>query len=338
MRICLCGDSAVALWRHYDNRILGRYIFGHTPNAGPTLPEAFPSKQLLSSNDPSAFDTDLSLLDAYGRSSLGIPLGKPVHLLVDRSKRNHTGKRIVTHSTNALLPRGSILELQAGIHSLSPEYLFIRTAEHNDLIGQIMIGYELTGCYSIRHELPAGFTQHPPLCSRETISELAKRARGTRATAAASKALAHVLNGSGSPRETGLAMMLCLPNKLGGWGLPTPELNKCLHLGKNAEHYWGEENSFDMVWEKAKLIVEYDGKCHDEESQRKRDALRRDATILAGYSVYVITKDRLETVGGTEVVARSVAKLLGKQIRIRCNDFPRKNYELWQRVIRSRHP
>lgn len=337
MRICFCGNTASIIWRHFDNLIPGKRIFGHTPNAGPMIADAFPSKFLPSTTDPSVFGTDLSLMKTLGVTPWGIPYNQPVHLLVDRAKRSRTCKGIMLHSIAAEAPRGSILEIQPGMHIVSPELHFIQEARNNDLLSQILLGFELTGCYSLRPDLRTGFTQRHPLCSKESIHGMASAINSSRMTSQALNALSFVQEGSGSPKESGLAIMLSLPHRMGGWGLPAPELNKRINLGKKAASHWGGENAFDMVWEKERLIVEYDGKCHDDEAARRRDTLRRDASILAGYSVYVITKDRLETVDDVEIIAKSIAKILHHQIRVRCKDFPQKNFELWRRVIRNKH-
>ena len=338
MKICFCESSAQTIWRHFDNRIAGKPLFGHTPNAGPLLAEALPTHKLPYVNDPSIFGTNLELLGPDETRIWGIPEHAPLHLLVSREKRSRSNARVVAHSAVSDLPAKAFLELRPGIHVLSPEHLFVRHARNSDLISQIMLGYELAGCYSIRSDLDQGFFQRPPLCSTKTLSSFLSEADGMPGIKQARTALPLIIEGSASPRETGLVMMLCLPARLGGYGLPAPKMNVRLDLGKDAKPFWGERNAFDLVWQREKLIVEYDGMCHGEEAARIRDTLRRDASLLAGYSVFTIMRDRMETPEDMLVIARAVAKKLGVQLRPRSKDFERKNRELWRRVIRSPHP
>ncbi|MBR5260424.1 MAG: DUF559 domain-containing protein [Eggerthellaceae bacterium] len=337
MRICLSDDTAHLVWRNFDNRIEGQPIFGHTPNSGPTDPRAFASNQLVATSNLKQFDTDLTLLETRSLKYLGISENDVVHLLVDRAKRSRTNHRVITHSVSTNPPSKAFLELRPGIFITSPEYHFLRQADNLDLISLVLLGYELTGCYAIRPDLDGGILQRPPLCSKESLSAVIRSTQGQRGSAKAQKALAFIEPGSASPRETGLAMMLSLPVKMGGYGLPKPLLNKRIDLGKDAKPYWSERNAFDLVWPKEKLIVEYDGKCHSEHDLRSRDSLRRDASLLAGYSVFVITNNRLETTDDVRVVAKAVAKKLSKQLRLRSKDFEYKNKELWRRVIRGRY-
>ena len=337
MRFCFCDDTAHVIWRHFDNRVTGLPIFGHTPNAGPVMPRAFAINRLPASSSHKAFDVDLTLLTAQIHRLWGVSEDEPVHLLVDRAKRGRTAHRAITHSISLNPPNKAFLELRSGVYVTSPEYHFLRQAEHLDLIDLVLLGFELTGCYAIRPDLDEGIFQRPPLCSKESLAATIRSTKGSKGAAKAEKALPLIVEGSASPRETGLVMMLTLPIKMGGYGLPAPELNKNLDLGKAAKPYWGNRNAFDLVWEKKRLIVEYDGMCHTENDLRARDTLRRDASLLAGYSVFVITKDRLETPEDVRNVAKAVARKLGRQLRTRCKDFELKNRELWRRVIMSRY-
>ena len=333
MKNCLYGPSAIALWRHFDNRVPGVRVFGHTVNAGPSLPDAFPSKNLESCCDLTDFGVDADLLEACDLRSFGLSRSS-IHLLVDRSLRNKRVRGVKLHSTCESLPKGALLRVAPGVFCVSPEYLFVRYAMEADFLSAVLLGFELTGCYALRRDIPGGLLQRHPICSANSIERLLAKCKGMRGVEKAARALRYVVDGSGSPRETALVMLLCLPMRYGGFGLPFPQMNVRLDLGKGGGLFWGAANAFDLVWKDARLIVEYDGaETHAGDESRDRDNLRRDASIVAGYTVIGVSRRQLATVEGGYAVACAVAKKLGKQLRFRSCGFRERHLELRRRVL-----
>lgn len=335
-RICLYGPSALDAWRSYDNRVLGISVFGHTEGAGPALSQAFPSRALRSTADCSRFGLNSALLNGYDFGRWGIA-SSDLHLLISRDKRIRRPESAVLRTCGARLPRASFLQLDKGVFAISPEWCFLAAAEQRDFVELVMLGYELTGCYAIRPDLEGGLLQRPPLCTRESIRAFLDKVPAWRGKRQALKALDYVVGGSGSPRETALVMLLCLPMRYGGFGLPWPDLNLRLDLGAEGTRFWGGKNAYDLVWRDARVVVEYDGAdSHAGEAVAERDSLRYDALVAASYTALTVSRSQLANVKQFYDIAHVLAGKLGVRLRFRDEGFRERHARLRQ-VVLGRH-
>ncbi len=69
-------------------------------------------------------------------------------------------------------------------------------------------------------------------------------------------------------------------------GCPKPEVNAAI---RDADGDWLAEG--DLVWREARLVVEYDGRVHLTERQRRVDAQRRNQLMAAGWTLLIVTAD-----------------------------------------------
>ena len=78
----------------------------------------------------------------------------------------------------------------------------------------------------------SGFDRRPPLTTVARLERFLEQPtlKGARGRAVARRALRHVAEGSRSPMETAMAMLLCLPPRMGGYGFPLPRLNKAVAM------------------------------------------------------------------------------------------------------------
>ena len=74
--------------------------------------------------------------------------------------------------------------------------------------------------------------------------------------AKAKRALKYVIDGSLSPMETMVYMLLCLPVMLGGYGLPKPEMNSIIELDEEKSKEYNK-----IIVKKAILIDKYKKIC-----------------------------------------------------------------------------
>jgi hypothetical protein len=90
---------------------------------------------------------------------------------------------------------------------------------------------------------------------------------------------AFVRQGVDSPMETRLRMLIVLA------GLPEPEVNVIIRADDGS---W--RRRFDLLYRRAKLIVEYDGRQHaDSRAQWESDLERREEFDDEGYRVLIVT-------------------------------------------------
>lgn len=178
-------------------------------------------------------------LDETAQRWLG-HVGETVHAYVsDRAKGTST-KRLVTHVLSQAAPNGAFLDLGHGICICSPRFMFMQLAAQLDLIATIQIGMELCGTYtrwrmeqavmvSPRYrdgqQSRACTYDVPPAMRASKASAFVERLAGMRGAVGARAALRYVLDNSASPQETSIYLQLCLPRRLGGYGLPKPVLN-----------------------------------------------------------------------------------------------------------------
>lgn len=337
MKLCLCGKSSIDAWRCYDNRLSYVPVFGHTLNEGPTLKRAFPSVCLEPGCSLSDFRPDVDFVEAKDLARWGARAADAVHLLVDRSIRSQAIPNCRTHVISVPDNAASLfLEVEPGVCLTSPELTFLMMAHQMDFMELVLLGYELCGCYSIDPACEGGLRLRHPLSSVSHINKLIDEMGHIKGSDRARRALQFVLDGSGSPRETAIAVLLSLPNKYGGFGLPSPRMNVRLNLGASAASVWARSNAFDLVWKESKLVMEYDGRSgHTSFEQTDRDNTRRSALVVEGYTVFAITASQLENVEGFYSIARSVSKKLGHRIRLRDENFWGKHLSLRDKVLSS---
>lgn len=104
--------------------------------------------------------------------------------------------------------------------------------------------------------------------------------------------------GSGSPAETRVRLVLDAGR------VPPPELN--VKLFDDRGRYLGKP---DFVWRAQKVVLEYEGDGHREQSQFRYDIARYDRLAAAGWRVLRATADDLTAEGRRSLVRRVNAAL-----------------------------
>ena len=136
-------------------------------------------------------------------------------------------------------------------------------------------------------------------------------ARGLRGT---------VLPNAASPMEARLGLMLSMPRRLGGYGLPPPRLN--LRFDVEGEARRVSDKRFyrgDLCWEEARVALEYDDSdaAHTGSERIAADTKRRNALVYMGVTVLGVTRRQAFDFGELDKVACILAKLLGVTLRER---------------------
>ncbi|MCL1906447.1 MAG: hypothetical protein FWG08_00785 [Propionibacteriaceae bacterium] len=150
----------------------------------------------------------------------------------------------------------------------------------------------------------------------------------------AGRALSYVIDNSGSPMETILVMLLTLPYRLGGFGLPKPSLNVKVEPSKSTVK--SSDRMYyicDLLWEQKKLAVEYDSEQYHSGAEKiYRDSKRRNLLSVMGYPPIILTKQQLYSMTELEKVVYLLARKLGKQLKHRSSGFAVAHREL-RRVL-----
>lgn len=160
-------------------------------------------------------------------------------------------------------------------------------------LGPLLPPWDLT-CVADR--LVSGTLRTPPLVSLRDLCrgmDDAGRIPGIRSLRAA---LVDTRAGSWSRPETLLRLLLVRA------GLPEPTLNAPVVLLD------GGLVSPDLAWPEYRVVIEYDGRWHDEPGQRAADSERHERLVDAGWLVVRVRSDDLFD-RASAVVARIVSRL-----------------------------
>lgn len=326
MELLLTHQTALSFWR--NSLVLGAAALANRNTAPKCAPSRMPSFD-------AAFVRKLTLDD------------EPVHILI--SDPDSRGKRVGTicHVYSPKLPPSCICSIGHfdgfDIFVVSPELCFIQMCSRADYVDRLTLGCELCGTYRTRTASASGFATRYNVNRLATSSSLARAAilmDSTPNTSRATLACRHILDGSASPAETALALLLSIPNSKGGYGLPNPQLNpqqrmalpwNDLSSGDRADGAWRPHRDFrpDLYWPEHNVAVEYDSKeYHTQPEAMAHDAIRYNDLQDSKCTVFIATIGQLRSVQQSDRLAQQIARALGVRKRIRCKDFREKQARL----------
>lgn len=139
-----------------------------------------------------------------------------------------------------------------------------------------------------------------PLSTRSELEAVHRRQLGGRGSPARRQSLDLASDGSESPRESELRVLLVMA------GLPTPECNVEIFDGRRFVA------RVDMLYRDARVIIEYDGDYHRDPRQWSKDQARRAELESLGYRVTVVTARDFDT---PDVLVARIRRLLSPRAR-----------------------
>ena len=161
----------------------------------------------------------------------------------------------------------------------------------------------------------------PRLTSHNALTRFCGSAGGNRGITLMRRALGLQMDGSFSPMETAIALMLTLPADLGGYGLSKPILNVRLS-GTELRHDTSSQREIlpDLYWPEREVVLEYDSREHHGEEgpspmngeKLAHDAERANSLVAAGRHVIVVRRRQAMNLVRFDLVARQLAVLLGQ--------------------------
>ena len=192
-----------------------------------------------------------------------VPACSDVHVTVPGEAPRTRRQGIKAHSTRGSTKTSTL----QGLAIASPTQTFLDLACSLDLVELVVLGDSLVKAKRVTPEdLVAA--------ASEWVGNGVVRAR---------RAARFARKGVDSPKETRLRMLLVLA------GLPEPTVNVII---RNPDGSW--RMRFDLSDPGLKLIIEYDGRQHAENSgQWRRDLSRREELDGLGWRLIVVTSDDL---------------------------------------------
>jgi len=237
------------------------------------------------------------------------------------------------------LPDGSFVNAEGGLVVSTPEFCFLQMAGEYPFAKLIALGLELCGSYSLpaktsegadRDEPEQALYNLPKLSNQKKLKAFVARMEGRFGYRQASKALQYIADGAASPMETALFILLTLPYRYGGYGLPLPELNGHIYPEKGAKRFVGRGfYRGDLLWHEAGVVVEYNSDTEHTGPERiARDAIRRNDLDLCGIYEVTVTKRQLFDSELFDNVAKQISKKIGRRLRYQDPGFSKARREL----------
>jgi len=290
MEKILCDISALEFWRG-ASEAEARRVLSHVRGAGSAQAQA---------------------LDSNALHDLGVTL--PAHLLMKEEVHDAAFPHKVRICQSGLPPH-SILRISGDLCVTCPELTYVQLGTVLEPAELLQVGYELCGFYLVSSQ---GMQQtSAPLTSVQKIGSYIEACPPIRGIKPARAMLKFVREPSGSLRETKLVLVLCLPKRRGGYGLPWPVLNHRIELTPYLRKVTGRSYlCADLCWPEYMLVIEYDSdEWHEDDAARTRDAQKRMALEALGFTVITVTTQQLNNPDMTDAIAHEAARRLGERMR-----------------------
>ena len=323
---------------------------------------------------------DQEAQEVIDRYDLGIDT---LDLLVPSRVDRRRSKHVKTHLCTNELPAGSFISLGHWMGDLdayvcSPELAFLQTAHDGDAAAAIYAGYAMTSDYRLDNLAPGGVTSRDAgmrdgrLTTKELIAAYIEKSPKVRDLAKAKALLAYVIEGSRSPRESGLCMLMSLPTRYGGYALGKAELNKKVFIrdGYNDGHnrrlrvlertpditltakveVGMDKVKAGLLPEVLTAMVDYDSDAiHDGREKIRKDAERRnELELLSDVAYFTVTTDQANDYDKLVRLCERIRRKLHRNKRPIFNKpmseeqryfvlkrVETKRFKLWQTVIEA---
>ena len=252
------------------------------------------------------------------RRRLPLPPDEELHFLVPGKAAFNEIQHATCHASSTPLPAGALVRVDGGLMVCSPEFAFLQVAKETPTKQLARIGSELCALYRRAPDGSVTYGRVLPTTTKRALDAFLQRCKGREGVVAARKGLRYVVEAAASPMELGVAHALCLPPRMGGYGLPWPLLNYRVDVPK-AKRSLVEKSYYlcDLFWPEAMLDLEYDSdQEHTGSTRIAADSDRRNDLHVLGIEVVTATREQVGSDAGLDRLARQIASQLG--VRIRC--------------------
>lgn len=291
MSICLCNLSADMTLELMAQE--GRELQTATPNLA-------------------TFSADSALVtEALGALVERLPY--PLELLVGNAKDRRSGTGLACHVWQGPLPKGSFFSLGTDVYVTSPELTLLQQAGQLHQVNLCQMLGRYLGTWSPAREARHGQVKRAPLTSLEALEGFVRATRQVRGASNLRLAMAYTCEAAASAPETTLQLVLSLPPELHGFGLPLPIMNYEVELSGVGRGLYGHEIiRIDLCWRDAGFGIEYQGEEHG--TQLGKDYARWLAARAAGYELWFVAKEQLDSATQMDYIGREVAQRIGYEV------------------------
>ena len=252
-----------------------------------------------------------------------------VHLLVETHEAARHSHDVAIHTTTLELGPADFHPAAPGVFVCSPEFALIQAAPALGEIEFLRIAFALCGTYRV------GINDAYPLTTPLRINQMLTRMTGLNGAKPARRLTPYVLAGAASPRETQLVLHLCLPYRMGSYGIAYPQLNPRIDLPAHVQRLTGNSVLFpDLFWPDKNIAVEYDSdKWHAGSSRIANDARRRNILVHLGITEICVTKRQFNDLIAFDKTARILSRRLRHRIHPRSEEFRSRQMKLRKQLL-----
>lgn len=270
----------------------------------------------------------------------------PVHYLVTRKPRPRNTKDRIAHVCSTTLSGTAFYRVADNVFIASSALAFVQIAAlSKSFVDILQLGFELCGTYQTLRTASVSAYQVEPILTTQSISRFIKANPSLRGARKVSRLLRYLRDGSASPRETKLALLLGLPMMYGGYGLGMPTMNYEVQATPAAQAISNRQTfRCDLCWPSAKVDVEYQSRMehesedgHEGERLHARDSRRSNALKSMGWHVIEVTANEFESYEAMETIALSVRKLIGTRKQVRVDDYHARKLRLRRQLGMATH-
>lgn len=316
-RIYVIGSSALAFWRHA----------GH---ATETTEDAV----IDPLSDCPTSQEELRAIaihaDCFGKA--------PLRLMVPSGNMRYSRAAYKYTVESKPLPAGAFLSASKQICVASPELCVIQAAKKLSIPRLLELCMELCGTYALMKESARGFiTRNHQLMTVSSLKDFLNRCNSASLNRKLAPWLAYIAEGSHSPMETREHLLMSLPKRIGGYGMPPAVLNMRVDLNDH-ESALSSRGFFlcDMCWPEQKVVVEYDGQSdHASAKDRADDATRQNILVSRGYAVFVITAKQIYDAREFDSIVKDIAHHLGFRLKSFPDDWAFRRDNLRNELFKS---
>ncbi len=249
-------------------------------------------------------------------------VSEPLELLVASREARHHAHGVIHRLWSGPVPPSAFAALGQGVYLSMPEFVFLQLARQSDPCSAMLLGYEICGAYALERLGEPASTRCQPLTSTARVAHFLGEAGAARGVEKAMRALRLVVGGSASPGETAMVALACAPRRIGGYGVPAPEMNHRIDVPAKLLELVGRDHLLcDAFWPGANHALEYDGEAfHAGSSDMARDRRRANCLATLGVSVARIDKDVLFNASKFDKAARQLMHDIGYRAPTRAFD------------------
>ena len=271
-----------------------------------------------------------------------------VDLLIRDVNSASTRANVALHICNSKVLPSMLLPIDTDLKGFvtSPEFTYLQVASKLDFIGTILAGSALCSNYFLNQNGHGGVSQRQngPLTNRAAIAKFLATQGRKRGIIPAKRALQHIVEKARSPRETSLALLLCLPYNLGGFNLGTVELNRPIEL----ENRYGEKITRipdltiqlkDKRQKRATVLLDYDPAVTHAGDQRVMRDLDRENELVTGVQCphFSVSGEMLKSFSSVQGLVRQIRESTGIVARdTTISDLEDRQRALWMRLFKAR--